>query len=207
MRPLLRRPALAFVLGLCVAGAAFAGTEAWARLGATDANNTIYACVKKNGDVSLVGENERCKSNESRVSWSIVGPKGEKGDKGETGATGATGPEGPKGDTGATGPQGEKGDTGATGQQGPQGEQGPAGADGTDGADGASGATGATGAQGPAGPQGSPGASGDEAALTSPNGLFKIVVTDSGIRIVGPGGNLYITYASAKLTNRGLGTP
>ena len=48
-----------------------------------------------------------------------------------------------------------------------------------------------------------PGASGGEAALTSPNGLFKIQVTDSGIRILGPGGNLYISYASAKLTNRG----
>jgi len=192
MRPLLRRPALAFVLGLCVAGAAFAGTEAWARLGATDATNTIYACVKKNGDVSLVGESERCKNNESRVSWNIVGPKGEKGDKGETGATGATGP------------QGAKGDTGATGQQGPQGEPGPAGADGADGAPGAPGAPGATG---PAGPPGPPGASGGAAALTSPNGLFKIQVTNSGIRILGPGGNLYISYASAKLTNRGPATP
>ncbi|HEX4930753.1 MAG TPA: hypothetical protein VFV62_08570 [Gaiellaceae bacterium] len=191
MKPLLRRPALAFVLGLCVAGAAFAGTEAWARLGATNATNTIYACVKKNGDVSLVGENERCKNNESRVSWNIVGPKG---DKGDTGATGATGPQGPKGDTGPAGPQGEPG---------------PPGADGAPGAPGAPGAAGAQGPPGPAGPagpqgqQGPPGASGGEAALTSPNGLFKIQVTDSGIRILGPGGNLYISYASAKLTNRG----
>lgn len=213
MKPLLRRPALAFALGLCVAGAAFAGTEAWARLGATDATNTIYACVKKNGDVSLVGENEACKKNESRVSWSIVGPKGDKGDTGATGATGPQGAKGDKGDTGATGPQGSKGDTGATGQQG---AQGPAGADGTDGQDGAPGATGAPGApgaagqpgaQGPPGPQGPPGASGGEAALTSPNGLFKIQVTDSGIRIIGPGGKLYINYASAKLTNRGPATP
>lgn len=207
MRSLLRRPALAFALGLCMAGAAFAGTEAYARLGATDASNTLFACVKKNGDVSLVGENERCKNNESRVSWSIVGPKG------DTGATGATGLQGPKGDTGATGAQGAKGDTGATGQQGPQGERGSDGTDGAAGAPGAPGATGPAGPQGPAGPtgpagaQGPPGASGGEAALTSPNGLFKIVVTDSGIRILGPGGNLYIGYASAKLTNRGLGTP
>ena len=209
MRSLLRRPVLALALGVCVAVAALAGTEAWARLGATEATNTIYACVKKNGDVSLVGENEACKKNESRVSWSIVGPKG---DKGDTGATGATGPQGAKGDTGATGTPGARGDTGGTGPQGPRGEQGSAGADGTDGADGAAGAPGAPGApgatgpagsQGPPGPQGPPGASGGEAALTSPNGLFKIQVTNSGIRILGPGGNLYISYASAKLTNRG----
>ncbi len=213
MRSLLRRPALAFVLGLCVAGAAFAGTEAWARLGATDATNTITACVKKNGDVSLVDEGERCKKNESRVTWNIVGPKGDEGDKGDTGAIGPQGLQGAKGDTGATGAQGAKGDTGATGQQGPQGERGSDGTDGAAGAPGAPGATGPAGPQGPAGPtgpagaQGPPGASGGAAALTSPNGLFKIVVTDSGIRIVGPGGNLYISYASAKLTNRGLGTP
>ena len=82
MRSLLRHPLLAFVLGLCVAGAAFAGTEAWARLGATDATNTIYACVKKNGGVTLVGENERCKSNESRVSWNIVRAQGRQGRQG-----------------------------------------------------------------------------------------------------------------------------
>lgn len=164
---LLRRPTLAFALGLLVAGAALAGTEAYARLGSAQATNTIYACVKKNGDVSLSGENERCKSNESRVSWNIVGPRG---------------PQGEKGDTGATGPQGPKGDTGAAGAAGAPGAQGPAG---------------------PPGPQGPPGQSGGAAALTSPNGLFKIQVTDSGIRILGPGGNLYISYASAKLTNRG----
>lgn len=219
MRSLLRRPALAFALGLCVAVAAFAGTEAWARLDATDATNTITACVKRNGDVSLVEQNEACKKNESRVTWNIVGPKGDKGDKGDTGATGAQGATGATGAQGATGATGAQG---ATGQQGPQGQQGPAGANGQDGDDGApgapgaAGAPGASGAQGPPGPQGAqgqqgqqgpPGASGGDAALTSPNGLFKIVVTDSGIRILGPGGNLYISYASAKLTNRGPATP
>lgn len=184
----LRRPTLAFALGLLVAGAAFAGTEAYARLGSAQATNTIYACVKKNGDVSLSGENERCKNNESRVSWNIVGPRGPKGD------TGATGPQGPKGDKGDTGAQGAKGDTGATGPPGLKGDTG---------ATGAAGAPGAQGPAGPQGPQGSPGTSGGAAALTSPNGLFKIQVTDSGIRIIGPGGNLYISYASAKLTDRG----
>lgn len=164
MRPFLRRPIFAFALGLLVAAAALAGTEAYARLGATQASNTIYACVKKNGDPTLVAEGARCKPNETLVSWNIVGPRGAKGD------------------TGDTGPQGPKGDTGDAGAPGAPGAQGPAG---------------------PPGPQGPPGQSGGAAALTSPNGLFKIQVTDSGIRIVGPGGNLYISYASAKLTNRG----
>lgn len=177
MRSLLRRPIFAFALGLLVAVAALAGTEAYARLGATQASNTIYACVKKNGDPTLVTEGARCKPNETLVSWNIVGPRGAKGDKGDTG------PQGPKGDKGDTGPQGPKGDTGAAGAPGAPGAQGPAGLQ---------------------GPQGPPGQSGGAAALTSPNGLFKIQVTDSGIRIVGPGGNLYISYGSAKLTNRGL---
>ena len=223
MRSLLRRPALAFALGVLVPVAAFAGTEAYARLGATSASNTLYACVKDNGSPVFVAEGEACRPGETLVSWSIVGPQGEKGDKGETGAVGPVGPQGPKGDkgdTGDTGPQGLKGDTGATGPQGPQGEtgpqglkgdtgatgpQGPQGEQGPKGDTGAAGATGATGPQGPPGPQGPQGPAGQNggaAALTSPNGLFRIQVTNSGIRISGPGGDLFISYASAKLTNR-----
>lgn len=139
MRSLLRRPIFAFALGLLVAAAALAGTEAYARLGATQASNTIYACVKKNGDPTLVAEGARCKPNETLVSWNIVGPRGAKGDKGDTGPQG---PKGEKGDTGATGP---------TGPQGPKGDKGdaiagPQGAAGTDGARGASGSTGPRGA-------------------------------------------------------------
>ena len=209
MRSLLRRPALAFALGVLVPVAAFAGTEAYARLGATSASNTLYACVKDNGSPVFVAEGEACRPGETLVSWSIVGPQGEKGDKGETGAVGPVGPQGPKGDkgdkgdTGETGPQGLKGDTGATGSQGPQGEQGPKG---DTGAAGATGATGPQGPPGPQGPQGPAGQNGGAAALTSPNGLFQIQVTNSGIRISGPGGDLFISYASAKLTNRAGGT-
>ncbi|MHB1243690.1 MAG: hypothetical protein ACYC1P_09890, partial [Gaiellaceae bacterium] len=175
MRSFLRRPIFAFALGLLVAAAALAGTEAYARLGATQASNTIYACVKKNGDPTLVAEGARCKPNETLVSWNIVGPRGAKGDKGDTGDTGPQGPTGDKGDTGATGPtgpqgpKGDKGDTGDTGPQGPKGDTGEAGAPG---------APGAQGPAGPPGPQGPPGQSGGAAALTSPNGLFKIQVTD-----------------------------
>ena len=57
---------------------------------------------------------------------------------------------------------------------------------------GAPGAPGATGATGPPGPQGPPGPSGGNANLTSPNGLYKITVTDAGILLKGPGGKVKI---------------
>ena len=59
------------------------------------------------------------------------------------------------------------------------------------------------GAPGPAGPAGPEGPSGGAGVGASPNGVFEIRVTDSGIVIEGPGGNLKIGYSSAKLTNRG----
>lgn len=200
MRSLLRRPISAFALGLLVAAAAFAGTEAYARLGATAADaNTIYACVHKNGNPTLVAEGTECKPNETLVSWNIVGPRGEKGDTGPQGPQGPQGETGPQGPQGETGPQGPQGETGPQGPQGPQGETGPQGPQGEKGEKGDTGATGPTGPQGPQGPAGQ---SGGNAALTSPNGLFTIKVTNSGITISGPGGDLFISYASAKLTDR-----
>jgi len=187
MKSIVRRPVLAFALGLAVAAtAAFAGSEAWARLGATEATSqVINACVKNNGTIYLVDAGS-CKKNETKITWNVEGPPG------------ATGPQGPKGDPG---PQGEKGDTGApgaTGGPGPKGDKGdtgdtgPPGTPGTNGAPGAPGATGATGATGPPGPQGPPGPSGGNANLTSPNGLYKITVTDTGILLKGPGGTVKI---------------
>lgn len=194
MRSLLRRPLAAFGLGLLVAAAAFAGTEAYARLAATAAgDNTIYACVHKNRNPTLVTEGTECKPNETLVSWNIVGPRGEKGD------TGPQGPQGPQGETGPQGPQGETGPQGPQGETGPQGPQGETGPQGPQGEKGDKGDTGATGPQGPQGPAGQ---SGGAAALKSPNGLFEIEVSNEGILITGPGGNLFVGYASAKLTDR-----
>lgn len=197
MRSLLRRPISAFALGLLVAAAAFAGTEAYARLGATNAaENTVYACVHKNGNPTLVAEGTACKPNETLVSWNIVGPRGEKGD------TGPQGPQGPQGETGLQGPQGETGPQGPQGPRGENGPQGETGPQGPQGEKGEKGDTGATGPTGPQGPQGPPGQSGGAAALTSPNGLFEIEVSNEGILIRGPGGNLFVGYASATLTDR-----
>src|SRR6266850_1834818 len=97
---------------------------------AAQTNNTIYACINGQGSARLVGANEQCKANETRVSWSFTGPVG------PTGPAGAQGPQGAKGDTGAAGSegaQGAKGDIGATGPQGSQGSVGPQGAKGDNG--------------------------------------------------------------------------
>ena len=177
MRSLMRRPLAALALGLGFAAAAFVGQQAWAQLGATEAANTIHACVKtQNGQVRIVDAGASCLPSEVAASWNIVGAAGAKGDKGDTGATGAPGAPGA---TGATGPAGAKGDKGDTGGTGPQGQPG------SDGAPGAPGAPGATGPQGPPG-------SSTSANLTSPNGLYKITVTDSGILLKGPGGTVKI---------------
>ncbi len=169
----------------------------------------ISACYdKNNGRLSVIDAEagETCKNSETLLTWNQKGIKGDTGatgatgavgasgpqgttgpagTKGETGATGATGPKGDAGLNGTTGPQGDPGPTGATGSPGAIGASGPAGPKGDSGATGASGAQGASGERGPAGPQGPPGGA---ANLTSPNGLYSITVTNSGIVLKGPGG-------------------
>jgi len=227
MRSILRRPLGAFLLGLAIAAAAFAGQQAWAQLGAAEATTTMHACVKKqNGQVRIVAAGTICNPSETPASWNIVGPAGPKGDQGDPGPAGSQGPAGPsgapgpagaKGDTGATGPQGQQGaqgERGLPGQDGPpgtpgaDGAPGPAGADGANGAPGAPGATGPTGPegppgpQGPAGPQGPPGTGeGDpfSGTFTSPNGLYKLSVTDAGIKLEGPSGKVIIDRAQVQV--------
>jgi hypothetical protein len=98
------------------------------------ASTVLHACARLDGDgkfLRLVGANEACKKNETRVQWNIAG---EPGPAGPAGATGATGPAGPAGPVGPQGPQGEPGTNGidgALGPQGPAGETGPAGPAGT----------------------------------------------------------------------------
>ncbi|HEY2543414.1 MAG TPA: hypothetical protein VGH92_10230 [Gaiellaceae bacterium] len=80
------------------------------------------------------------------------------------------GPQGPQG------PQGPKGDTGP---QGPQGDIGPKGD------------TGGTGPQGPAGAF-----TGD---FKSPNGQYSLSVTDTGITVSGPGGQVVLNGSGIRV--------
>lgn len=84
---------------------------------------------------------------------------------------------------------------------GPQGPAGPAGPKGDTGAAGPKGEQGEAGAQGPKGEKGDPGESGGAANLVSPNGQFKVQVTNRGIYLRGPGGTIYVDRFTADLTS------
>jgi len=55
------------------------------------------------------------------------------------------------------------------------------------------------GPQGETGPTGPPG--GGTASLTSPNGLFKIEITNAGVVISGPGGTIHVDYDDAAVAS------
>jgi len=170
---------------------AIAVTAGFAYATVPDANGVIHACYRVDkkgeddkGQVRIVDSARDCKKNEQHITWNQrgpQGPKGDKGDKGDTGAKGATGADGPAGPTGAEGPTGPAGPTGEKGEQGDDGATGPAGP------------------QGETGPAGPPG--GGTASLTSPNGLFKIEITDAGVVISGPGGTIHVDYDDAAVAS------
>jgi len=94
------------------------------------------------------------------------------------------GPRGPIGPQGDRGPQGPKGDTGDQGPKGDTGAQGPKGD---------------TGAQGPQGPAGT-------SSLTSPNGVFRVDITNHGIYLRGPSGTVYVDrFRSGTSSNPNFG--
>ncbi len=120
----------------------------------------IHACVNPGGQPRIVGNPGDCKSQETPLTWNIMGPQGEQGPpgpQGEQGLPGPEGPAGPKGDTGDTGPMGPAGPKGDTGDTGPIGPAGPKGDTGDTGPQGEQGLPGPQGEQGPAGPQGEQG--------------------------------------------------
>ena len=198
MKKLVPRPAVLGVLLVAasvVGGGAFAAGQALKATRSVAATNVIFACAKSNdeGQLRLVSSLSQCKKNEAGIQWNVVGPQGPPGPQGAQGPAGispstavlSTGDShcanggiavnavsgqtyvcnGAPGATGATGAQGDQGPKGDPGPQGPQGAQGP---------------------QGPAG------SSGGSASLTSPNGVFKVEITDHGIFLRGPSGTIYL---------------
>jgi hypothetical protein len=118
----------------------FSGAGVYAATEQSSNITTIYACqMKELGLLRIVDANTACKKIETKISWNVVGPKG---DKGDPGIAGPAGPQGPAGKDGAPGPQGPSGDNGKDGAQGPAGATGPKGDKGD---------PGPTGPQGPAG--------------------------------------------------------
>ena len=88
MTTALRRPILAFALGLAVAVAAFAGSAAYAAL--TD--QSVDACyAPKTGALSVVGRDgapDKCAVGSLPISWAERGPQGLQGPAGPTGPAG-----------------------------------------------------------------------------------------------------------------------
>jgi hypothetical protein len=56
--------------------------------------DTISACVKKNGQMRIA---EKCRKNETPISWNTLGPQGPAGPQGIQGPQGPTGPAGEPG--------------------------------------------------------------------------------------------------------------
>ena len=58
-------------------------------------DQTINGCVaKKQGDLRIVNDPNRCKNTEKAISWNKAGPTGPEGKPGEQEEPGATGPAG-----------------------------------------------------------------------------------------------------------------
>ena len=100
---------------VCLGGAALVAAHN------NTSRETISACVKSNGEITIMDAEKakKCKPHEHLLTWNEVGP---------VGAKGSQGPAGPKGSQGADGPAGPQG---AQGEPGAQGAQGPAGPSGT----------------------------------------------------------------------------
>jgi|GEM_PF-5977570 len=132
----------------------------------------IHACVNPGGQPRIVGNSGDCKSQETPLTWNIMGPPGPKGDKGDKGDPGPQGEAGPQGLQGPAGPQGEQGLMGPQGEQGSQGDKGDNGDPGPQGEAGPQGPQGVIGPEGPQGPAGPQGEQGSQGILgpTGPQG-------------------------------------
>ena len=176
MTPLLRRPVFAFALGAALTAAFLVGRAAHA----TD--STINACFKpSNGTLYLLGEGTgrtECQPADIPISWNTEGVNGQDGVSvtSESLAPGDD-PACPNGGSKFTAANGiSYACNGANGQNGRDGLDGEDGRDGLDGQDGRDGMDGRDGVDGQDGEDFS-------GTFTSPNGQFRLVVGDSGVRL------------------------
>ena len=199
MRKLVRRPTVVAVLlvaASAVGGGAFAAGKALNTRHAVAATNVLYACVKQEeGQIRMVSTLTACKKNETPVQWNVVGPQGPQGVPGISVTTAAVPVGSPNCPTGGIAVTAVSGQTYVcNGSQGPQGERGPQGDPGPQGQQGVQGPQGAQGPQGPAGD------AGGAATLTSPNGEFKVDITDHGVYLRGPAGTVYVNRFKADVS-------
>ena len=210
MKYLKRRPAIfvaLIVVASAMVGGAFAAGQALKTRHVAAASNVLFACVKtkKNddgeGQIRMVSTLAECKKNETGIQWNVVGPQGPQGIQGIQGIQGVPGisvstavlsstdPRCPNGGIAVNSASGQTyvcngtpGANGADGARGPEGPQGPQGLQGSD------------------GPQGPPGTSGGTSTLASPNGVFKVEITDHGVYLRGPSGTVYVNRFKADVS-------
>ena len=174
----LRRTVFAFVLGAALAAAVFVGRAAHATTG------EISACFKpSNGTLYLLGETsgrQECQPGDIPISWNTAGLNGQDG-------TSVTSEQLAPGDDAAC-PNGGSKFTSASGVtyacSGTNGVDGQDGQDGQDGVDGRDGVDGQDGED-------------FSGTFTSPNGQYKLVVSDTTARLDGP-------LASVRITGSGV---
>jgi hypothetical protein len=141
MSPFSRLSAAALVPVATLAFAGAASAQPKPTSSGTTVTKTRICVVKKTKRARVVRVTERCRRNETRMSWRTYQRYASNSAASSSGDV-AVGVPGPQGLTGAQGPQGATGAQGAQGVAGPQGPAGPAGAKGDTGAQGAAGAAG-----------------------------------------------------------------
>lgn len=153
------------------------------------ATSVLQACANTtNGDLRLVVNNATdCRTNESAVSWNVVGPAGPQGPAGQNGTNGTNGTNGVNGKDGADGVSPTVAQL-AAGDSNCQ----TGGASITDAAGNV--AYVCNGAKGEPGADGIP----FSGVFHSPNGLFSLNVDNSGIKLEGPTAKLTIDAGSLK---------
>jgi hypothetical protein len=187
-----RRSVFAFVLGAALAAAVLIGRSAFAT------TETINACFKpSNGTLYLLGESSgryECQPGDIPISWNTAGVNGQDGVS-VTSETLAPGDDAacPNGGSKFTAVSGVtyacNGTNGVDGQDGQDGQDGVDGQDGRDGVDGANGQDGEDFA----------------GTFTSPNGLFRLIVDNTGARLEGPGAaRVQLTQNSVQIQTPGL---
>jgi hypothetical protein len=203
---LLRRPLVAFMLGIALAGCLVAGRAAYGAMSA--AQSQINACYKPStGALYMAGAKAGakkstrpgCRAGDVAISWNVEGPAGKDGAPGKDGVPGTNGVNGNDG-VSVTGAALAAGDAHcASGGAAFTAANGVTyacnGASGKDGVNGLNGKDGKDGAPGSAGP---PGPAGDFSGhFASPNGDFALDVSNTGIKLSGP-------FASIELSNVGM---
>jgi hypothetical protein len=174
---------------------AVAGGIAYASI--PDGAGVYHACLMKNGTIRIIDPaTSQCNAaNETEITFGQQGPKGDPGSPGAQGAPGAPGSPGTNGTNGTNGADGKS----PTVVQLAAGDQHcPAGGAAITDAAGTT-AYVCSGANGQNGADGTP----FSGTFTSPNGKYKLSVTDTGVTLVGADTTLALTDTGMRVDAHG----